>query len=362
MACVAASCLAAWAGAQWSQLSLAYLVVIYLPFAFRLSRPDHDVLKMGLTLFVSVMTVCAVLGIVQVGAQAIGWSYHDPFAVLPSSFVLHDYNSVAPIRYGSNFYRANGFVFLEPSFFSQFLALALVAQVYLGRRSLATTLLFGVALVAAFSGTGIILAAAGMTLVGMQRRTQLTRLALPILAVVIAVAVSPLGSFFTTRMHEFSTAHSSAQSRFVTPYQLARDSLSTDGAALLRGNGPGSAERLAKSVAGETGLKPVFPVAPKLAYEYGAPAMCIFLLFVFSTALGRPPSRPLAAVLLVMYVTLQGSLLQPTTVFLLYIFTALFAAEGTRESGASSDLPADGRQVLARRGGRTGVARPTTAP
>lgn len=325
MVCVVATCVNAWSGGSWSQLSLVYLVLTYLPFVFRLRQRDHCTFERGLRLFVAVMVVFAALGVAETAAQLLGWSYHDLLGSLPSSFLLRNYNTNFPMTYGSHFYKANGFVFLEPSFFSQFVALALIVQGYLGR-STSRTLLFGTALVCAFSGTGLILAAAGMALVWARKSTSTSRLVLPIVALVAAVAVSPLGGFFTNRLHEFSTAGSSAQSRFVTPYRLATDSATSDGSAFFFGHGPGSAERRVQVVVTETGAVPIFPVAAKLVYEYGVPAMCVFMAFVFGATLLRPPSRRLAAVLLVMYLTLSGSLLQPATVFLLYTLTALFGS------------------------------------
>jgi Ca2+/Na+ antiporter len=344
MVCVAVTCVHAWEGTTWSQLSLIYLVLTYLPFAFRLKHSDSTAFEKGLRLFVSLMTVLAVLGILQMLAQLAGWHYRDPLASLPQSFLLQGYNTNIPIRYAASTYKANGFLFLEPSFFSQFVALALVAQGYLARR-VRRAVLFAAALACAFSGTGIILAAVGFALVWMRDDVNRTRFVAAMVVIVAAVAVSPVGAVFSDRVHEFSTANTSAQSRFVTPYRLAADSARSGGSAFFFGNGPGSAERKVLSVATETGNRPVFPATAKLVYEYGAVAACVFLLFVFGVTLRAPPSRRLAAVLLVMYLTLSGSLLQPATVFLLYTFTALFAAHDQRSPAVE---PA-GRAMAGRR-------------
>ena len=329
VACATAATIASWRGLAWSPLSLMYLVVTYLPFSFRLRRPCDELYRKTVSFFVNLMTVAAVLGMVQMGVQLLGWVYRDPLDAIPSSFVLQGYNTSYPVVYGSSIFKANGFVFLEPSFYSQFLALALIGHLYLRRRPVAIWL-FLAALVASVSGTGVVLAGTGVLVLALARGSRQIGPLLLLGVMAVLVALSPVGSLFTSRIAEFSTDKTSADSRFIAPYRLASATLSSDPATLLAGTGPGGAERLSRQVKERTGVTAVFPVVPKLAVEYGVPATAVFLLFVFVAVLRRIVSLPLSLAVLVMYLTLSGSLLQPATVFMLLVFASLFAADHVR--------------------------------
>ncbi len=349
LACGTAATIASWRGLAWSPLSLIYLFVTYLPFSFRLRRASPELHREAVSFFVKLMTAAAVLGIVQMGAQLLGWAYHDPFEAIPSSFVLQGYNTSYSVVYGSPIFKANGFLFLEPSFYSQFLALALIGHLYLRRRPVAAGL-FLAALLASVSGTGVVLAASGSVLLGLTRHGRQIWPLLSIGVMAVIVALSPIGTLFTSRIAEFSTGKSSADGRFVAPYRLASATLFTSPATLLTGNGPGSAERLAREVEERTGLTPVFPVVPKLAVEYGEPAAAGFLLFVLVAVLRRVPSVPLSLAVLVMYLTLSGSLLQPATVFLMLVFTTLFASDHGQAARDPSAEDMSGGDVPGREG------------
>ncbi len=81
------------------------------------------------------------------------------------------YNYSYEIYYGSSILKSNGVVFLEASFASQFLALAIIVQILLGGGRL-RLVLFGAALVSTLSGTGLLLLAAGLALLAVRRGGQ----------------------------------------------------------------------------------------------------------------------------------------------------------------------------------------------
>jgi hypothetical protein len=84
-----------------------------------------------------------------------------------------------------------------------------------------------------------------------------------------------------------------------------------------------------------------YPVVPKLAAEYGVIATLIFCWFILVSLISGTPSATMAAIVLALYFTLSGSLLQPHTVLIAYILTSLFSAR----PGAAADDPGppDGR-------------------
>lgn len=323
--CAAMAAVSSWRGLAWSPLSIGYLAVTYLPFAFHLREPSREAYRAGLIFFLRIVTVAAWVGIGQMIAQALGWTYRDLLDPVPGAFVIQGFNTSYPIFYGSGIFKANGVLFLEPSIYSQFLALALVVHLHLRRRGRGMYP-YVAALAASVSGTGLILAGAGVLALAVSRRDkELVRLIVALLAAGLAIGLSPVGSLFASRLDRSAGGVESAQGRFIAPYQLTVSMFTEDPASVLAGRGPGSAERLSERVTRATGITAVFPVIPKLAYEYGLLAAALFGCYVLTCALGDVPSSALSVTVLVFYLTLSGSLLQPTTVYVLYVFTTLFS-------------------------------------
>jgi hypothetical protein len=95
-------------------------------------------------------------------AQVFGlWAYEDYLKTfVPAQFLAQGYNTSFPMEYGSSIVKANAFVFLEPSFLSQFLALALVVGVIVRVRSW-QLLVLALGMASTLSGTGILLLVVG---------------------------------------------------------------------------------------------------------------------------------------------------------------------------------------------------------
>lgn len=338
-ACTLASLINLWRGISWSLLSLIFLAVTYAPFVLGLQRPTRRTFDRCASFYLRLMVVAAIAGLAQIGTQLAGLPYVDPFEALPSSLVLADYVTTYPVVYESEILKANGFVFLEASFFSQFLALALILHLYLGRRGLAPLLYLG-ALIASVSGTGIILAAIGTLLLalGRARRRLVPGLLLASAAAVVIVGFSPVASVFQSRLADDATV----SQRFVEPYAQVPSSVDADNVSFLVGRGPGTDSAVVEAYAevnGSDALLAVFPVIPKLALDYGALAGVALLCFILVATLSPGVSYPLAGTLLVMYFTLSGSLLQPSTVYALLVFTTLFTgAAGIRKAEATRAL------------------------
>jgi hypothetical protein len=344
-ACSLASLITLWRGISWSLVSLIFLFAIYVPFVLGLVRPTRRVLERCATFFLRVVLVGAVAGLVQFFSQLAGLGYPDPLGLLPPELQLEGFVTTYPIYYGSDLLKANGMIFLEASFLSQFCALALILHIYLGRRGPAPVVYIA-AMLASVSGTGILLAAVGLLGLGFARHGRRVAYGLGLAAAaVLLVSLAPFGSIFEERASDPVTAYP----RFVTPYTHMMSTVEDDAASFLFGTGAGNEGGVdaaavfgepvdvteVPDVTGADAIPPTNSVIPKLVLDYGVLAAAVFLVFVLACTLAPGVSYLLAAILLFQYLTLSGNLLHPSTVYILLVFTTFFAgAAGVRRAKA----------------------------
>ncbi len=306
--------------------SVLLLVVLYAPFAYVLRPALLDLYPRVLEFFCRLMVYGSLIAVVQWVAQLGGWQYTDYLEqVVPEQFLVSGYNTSYTLEYGSDLWKSNGQFFLEPSFCSQFIALAVIAQLVQGGKRWRLPL-YAAGLLTTVSGTGLLLLAFGLAVLAWRRGAHWT---LAILAVSIvatlAVAASPAGKIFVERAEEARDADSSVSLRFTDPYVRAFRNLGRDTSAPLIGFGPGFVEREADNYLQRTDLALAFPVVPKLAAEYGIAAAILFTAFLVAAFGARTPSVTIALCLLFMHFTLSGSLLQPQTVYLALVLSSMFA-------------------------------------
>jgi hypothetical protein len=327
--CAAALLSAAYFRDEWSPKSLALLVVLYIPFLLRLRAEFRHLYRPLLEFFNAIMVVVACVALLQWSAQVAGWDYHDPLDVVPSHFLIQTYNTTYPVHYGSPIMKSNAFVFLEPSFCSQFLAIALIVQLLLGGRRWRLPL-YAAALLTTVSGTGLILAVVALAFLGVRRGPAWTARILVLLVLAGAVVQStPLGEIFAARSTERTEQNSSGNARFVAPYMLVAGGLTKDIPTFLVGRGPGIVSRTSGvEVFNAERIEANYPVIPKLAAEYGVIAALVFAGFMIITITSGTPSPTVSVMMLMVYFALSGSLLQPHTVLTAYVFTSLFARPG----------------------------------
>jgi hypothetical protein len=327
-ACLAAAAIASDSGDGSSLLSVLLLLVMYAPFCLTLAPSLRCLYRPVLQFFTTLMAIVAVVAVVQMLLQLAGWSYSDPLASVPRELLTKGYNTTYPVEYGSAIVKSNAFIFLEPSFLSQFLALAFVVELTIGARLWRLLLYFG-AILTTVSGTGVILLAFGFAVALFKRadRRPIVFLLPFVIAVVVTVA-TPVGSLFSTRVSTESKVEetSSSNARFVEPYERVYDDLNQSVQHLVVGRGPGFAERAGDDAFVREDIPIVYPVVPKLSYEYGLVAGLLFAGFIAFAFLNRTPSLVIASSALLMHFVLSGSLLQAHTVYLCYILTSLFAA------------------------------------
>jgi hypothetical protein len=334
-AVVAVTFLAEQRGANPSVPSLQLLAVIYLPWVVQARTVDGFAVaaSAGRT-FVRTMLVLAAVGVLELGSQLAGiWTWQDYLQEwLPSKYIVPNYNFGNPLEFGSDITKGDGLVLLEPSFLSQFCALALIIGLLLHVRAWQIVLLIaGVA--SSVSGTGIILLVAGTVLL-LVRARRAVRLRY-VLAGAVALGLvlwSPVSAQLLNRSSELSQTQSSGYSRFVAPYQQVLQGLADDPIRYLLGAGAGTAESLHRTNAVGFGRDVLYSTLPKLAFEYGVLAGGLFCIFLVVANLRGSPWRVVPGALLFMTFFLSGALLQPQTAFLVWVLAIL---------GARDDVPAD---------------------
>ncbi|GAB2870474.1 hypothetical protein [Nocardioides pacificus] len=328
-ACGLAAWSGAWTGRPVASMSFLLLVVVYVPWVFRL-RPlagPPDTTWRVVRFFAQMMTFFAAVAIGQQAGQRSGaWPFHDYLAdLLPPELLLGDYNTVIPTEYGSPVIKSQAFVFLEPSFLSQFLALGILAAL-LVRAPLWQPCLMGLGMLASYSGTGILLLAVGGLILMLRSPSAVRpRIVAATAAVLLLATSSPLAAPLLERSEETQDSTSSWSLRFVLPYEEVAKGLQAAPHRYLTGAGPGSAERLLENDKEGAGLAVVYPVAPKLLFEYGLPAGGLFLVFWFVALLRGAYLRVLPGSLVFMLAVLSGSLLQPSTIVFTWLLSCVFA-------------------------------------
>lgn len=296
-------------GAAGSILSYVYLFVLYIPFVAVL-RKDEVSARLA-SAFMRVMVFASIFGIAQFLYQKIlGGVYADPWERLPTSYLLAGYNTTYPIYPGSEVLKSNGILFLEPSFFSQYAALALIMEL-IGKRRIHFLALFGAGMLSAFSGTGFLVLLVASPFFFTKNIRLLLIVAFGAI-VIYGFGGSQFGEALFSRGAEFSSRNSSGYARFISPYLAMLETATFDFRSFLIGNGPGAA-----SLADVSELVN-YPVLPKIAIEYGVICGGLFAILIGSTFFSEKIPLEVRGANAAIYFALSGALLQPFTVFLAY--------------------------------------------
>jgi len=309
--------------------SLVYLPVVWVVFCFRLHPAHLHLYPRLVDRFERIMVAFAAVGILQTLTQAVGvWSYTDVIGdLVPAKLLFTGYNTSYPIQYGSSIIKANAFVFLEPSVYAQFLALAVLSTLVRRSGSLRTVLL-ALALVCTISGTGLLSVAFGIAVLAVRRGGRWTARIAVGAAVIGGIALlTPFGQIIASRSGEAGETNSSGSLRFVQPYQRLLDAWSSDPLSLFTGRGAGSADRLAAEIFSRSGLPINFSGLAKLLLEYGVPATVLFSVFVAVAVVRRAPSPTLALSAVFANALLTGALLQPQVLYVMLPLCSLFLGQ-----------------------------------
>lgn len=166
--------------------------------------------------------------------------------LMPRSLLIQGYNNQIPIDLGSPIQKANGVFLLEPSFLSQLMAVAIIAELgEVGRRwtaiRAARLASFGAALFLSYSGTGLLVLMATLpVLVIAQRRWSLLLLGVLAIGAAAAFHEALRLDIYLERATEFTSVRSSGFERFVSPFLLFDEFLWRDPWRSLFGVGAGT--------------------------------------------------------------------------------------------------------------------------
>ncbi len=224
--------------------------------------------------------VIALCGILQFFAQMVGIRIFSFVGIVPEPLLYEfGYNLVIPIGV-ADLFKSNGFFLIEPSTFSQIMAIALIIEMLAFRR-LRYLGVFATAMLVSFSGTGWIVLASFVVaaVLGMGWRGiaigGATVLLMGLLLGAGTLVAPDLAHALELRMDEFSHPGTSGHRRFVTPFWALSDTLDAHPGAALTGLGSGVSERLPLSYGYDVNT----PI--KIALEYGFAGLAAYvLLFV----------------------------------------------------------------------------------
>lgn len=293
-------------GAEINPGAWVLMVVIWLPFVFRLRECDSLAYVTALHYIATIATALAAASIAMIAIQLLGVPYHDWFAELvPPQLQIADFNTSYPIEFRSPIYKSNAFIGLEPSMVSAMLGVGLLAAA-LTRAQMWKIVTLVAGLVATVAGSGMIIALVGIAIMLFARASrQLVARYIPLLVVVLLVgSLTTFGRLAIQRVDEFQSSNSSTSLRLFEPIRALYPNWSTELTGVLFGYGPGSSQRVvnATSIEGALVTTPL-----KIFFEYGIAGGLVLAGFVLICYWGGP-SRALAVSLLVSTWLLQAGL------------------------------------------------------
>lgn len=271
--------------------SLLMLTVLHIPYVLVVMR-GHELAPQALKFFLRVATLLACLAIAQYFLQGfIDTAILYPIDnLVPPDFVVQGFNAQGTINYGSTQIRATGMFMLEPSFLSQFLAVAIVAEAVTTKR-LWPLGLYATGILVAHAGTGMLILLIVMPLVVIVHR----RWDLLLLGIIGAVAIVTFAELLnlemiTNRANEFNDPNSSGFARFVGGFYMFDQMLWPNLLRALFGYGAGSFMDYAHQFNNEVADMPM----TKMVFEFGLVGALVYFGFIASCLFTSPLPRLLS--------------------------------------------------------------------
>lgn len=292
---------------ELSVTSLLMFSVMYASYSFSLRLYYRQYLSI-LSSFQDIILFCCWCGLIQFGIQfVLTPDFMFPFDLfLPENLFIPGFNLRIPITEAFIYEKSTGFWFLEPSIWSQFLAIAVVIELrYFNRFKRLAFYLFSIAI--CFSGTGpVLLLTVGAILVISQGRLGILFMAiLGLASIFIFKDVFPFSVFYD-RLSDFSNPQASGSGRFVATYWVIND-LWLEGryTDLFWGFGPGQL----KLIVTDTDYFVQDSSWFKLLIEYGVFGSLFFFSFFLVSLFRDSPDKILSLACLIQYMFLGGYLL-----------------------------------------------------
>ena len=292
--------------------------------------------------FFRVVNVCfmfvGVCGIAQFLLQFAGirlFSFDD---FIPQSYLFQGWNTAIPIG-TSGYFKSNGLFLVEPSVFSQDMALAIVVEILLFRRAL-YMVVFCTSLMMSTSGTGWVLLlsfvlTASFSLGARGVKLSLATIATGVLALVGFASLFPAAfDVFISRTDEVYTIGSSGHDRFVTPWWFTGWVLTRTPMAAIYGLGPGVTEHMAMSPPYLFNTNP--PV--KVGLEYGFPTFLVYLMYILASR-RTMTQKALVAPTLVLLLVDGGNSHFPPALFLVLLLISIADLAPSTVASVRTDAP-----------------------
>jgi hypothetical protein len=296
--------------------SWALWMVIWLPLVVRLRDRSRVQYLRTLRAVAHVGLGLATLSVAFIISQLIGVRYYDWVAdVVPNNLLVHDYVITYPISYGSQIYKSNGWVALEPSFLSFLIGICLVSAL-VTRMSVVKVLILLAGLLATVAGSGMaVLVVYVVCLVLVGRIGNLRRYALPALLLIGGFTSTIFGQAVSQRVLEFGDARSSTSLRAIEPYVQLWPYWISDPVSVVIGQGAGSSAAVVRGL-GITGL--LVPSTAKVLFDYGLVGGTGLILLMVVTYVRSP--EPLFAVSLAASMFVLQTASQPLVICSIMLF------------------------------------------
>ena len=323
-----------------SVLSLGFLVVAQFPLVFR-CVPPYMPYRRVMNFLSTVGCISALIGVMQFTSQFVVGVDVAFFldTHLPASVTVTGYNALIPLYWSSPVFKSNGVFFLEPSFFCQFLAIAVVAELMLGPRAV-RLLILTAGLVCSYSGTGLTMLALFLPFYFLRHGHS----RLLFFATLIAAGLILFGDVlrldaFTRRLSEFSDVQSSGWARFLSMFTVLQRVVYANDLTFFLGRGPGTVQEQFRLFS----FNAFDPTWGKVIYEYGLLGSLVYFRFFYLAFCKGPKGLRFAVGYT--YLFLGGYLLNASVLMQL---AGLVVWLG--RTSVAAERPEDG--TIERRGGR----------
>jgi len=228
---------------------------------------------------VSCLVFVAICGIAQFLLQFVGIRMFSFRGTIPDTFLVESlYNVEIPLE--GKFIKSNGFFLVEPSTFSQFMALGLICE-WTGDKRPRYLALFLFSIFISASGTGWLVLGSFILYTAFTKQGKGLGIAfvfvlmLLTMFIVISFIFPTITDSLSGRMHEFNMQGTSGNERFVTPVLVIEQVFHVAPWAFFTGIGPGGADELA----GITYLYAMnTPI--KITLEYGIFGLLTYLILI----------------------------------------------------------------------------------
>ena len=313
-------------GGYFSLPSLLLLAVLYLPFTLSISQgaQAEQLRRYGIKCFCDLSLGLAVCAIVQYALQYIlhaSWLFNLG-SFIPDWFSASGvWNHAVPVN-GS--FKANGLFQREPSGLSMLLGLAFVVEMTQARRYPRLAVM-ALAMALSYSGTGILIAAAGLLLPTSGPALRRTLILLAVGVVFWFVFQNLLNlDVFLDRATEFDKPNTSGYARFVAPLDVVQYGFGSSWWAPYIGNGPGTIQ---PAIIRYTTTYAIHdPTWAKLLFEYGVLGFGIMVAFAAGMVRRSVAPVELKIALFYTWFAAGGMLLNPDVLALLFGLSALWRA------------------------------------